>query len=208
LYKTLHQAPKPREISFGVFSRPQLARKLRTRKITLEKHTEKLVRYNTRFLKQSYKALKEKKVEEWYLKMMKKLEAPNSVSQLLCMDARSCRVFALTKRTRGLPIFSPVDEWETFEEAKMPDYDFVYVDADMSKCEDAFEKFPYTGPRVYAAEVVEYMLLHKDVVIEDCKLGLRASRHMWRPSRGVGRRPWSTQLETKIHGCITRSNPS
>ena len=125
LYKTLHQAPKPREISFGVFSRPQLARKMRTRKTTLENHTEKLVRYNKGFLKKSYKALKEKKVEEWYLKMLKKLEAPNSLSQLLCMDARSCRVFALTKRVRGLPIFSPIDEWEPFTEDKLSEYDFV-----------------------------------------------------------------------------------
>jgi hypothetical protein len=35
---------------------------------------------------------------------------------------------ALTKRTRGLPVFSPLDEWEPFDSRPLADWDFVFVD--------------------------------------------------------------------------------
>ena len=51
-----------------------------------------------------------------------------------------------------MPFFSPLDEPEVFDAAKLPRLDFVFVDAGEKR------SLPYTGARWYAAEVVQYML--------------------------------------------------
>ena len=102
-------------------------------------------------------------------------EVPNGCSALKCLDAIGCRRNALTKRKRGLPIFSPLDEWEPFSEELLQEADFVFVKIDNY---DGMELFPYTGSRWYAAEVCEYMLEKGLINQEDCKAMLRATRHV------------------------------
>ena len=49
-------------------------------------------------------------------------------------------IFALTKRTRGLPVFSPLDDWEPLDIAKLPGYDFVFVDLEAHAEEEQAEQ--------------------------------------------------------------------
>jgi hypothetical protein len=95
---------------------------------------------------------------------------------VMCLDAVGCRSNALTKRTRGLPVFCPLDEWEPYSDRT--DWDFVYIDM---QCRVHQGLFPYTGHRWYAAEVADFLLERCIVSRECCKAGLRATRHI--PSR-------------------------
>jgi hypothetical protein len=99
----------------------------------------------------------------------KQLVIPNHVSVLKCIDAVGCRVNALVKRTRGLPVFSPLDEWQTFRLEDLPTADYVYIEVEGRLHEGLF---PYTGPRPYAAEVCEYMLERGTVYVHHCKATL------------------------------------
>jgi len=95
-----------------------------------------------------------------------------NVKDNYCLDAVKCRLNALTKRTRGLPVFCPLDDWEPFQLAKLPEYDFVFIDLGARVHIDTF---PYTGSRPYAAEVCEWLLDKKIISACHCKFGLRAS---------------------------------
>ena len=83
--------------------------------------------------------------------MTKKVDIPGGISTLKCLDAKGCRVMALTMRTRGLPVFCPLDEWEPYESRPLDQWDFVYID--MGDCRIHPGLFPYTGSRYYATEV-------------------------------------------------------
>ena len=82
---------------------------------------------------------------------------------------------ALVKRTRGLPVFSPLDEWEPFSLSGLPAADFVYIQVEGRLHEGLF---PYTGARLYAAEVCEYMLERGIVYVHHCKAMITATRHV------------------------------
>ena len=105
----------------------------------------------------------------------KKLAIPSGVSTLKCIDAVGCRLNALVKRSRGLPVFSPLDEWEPFSLAGLAAADYVYIKVEGRLHEGLF---PYTGARPYAAEVCEYMLDQKIVNVEHCKAMISATRHV------------------------------
>ena len=77
---------------------------------------------------------------------------PSHISQLACLDAKGCRLNALVKRTRGLPIFSSLDEWQPFDREAVKDVDFVFIQIDGRLHKGLF---PYTGNRWYAAEICE-----------------------------------------------------
>ena len=66
------------------------------------------------------------------------------VKEFYCLDAVGCRLNALTMRTRGLPIFCPLDDWERFDVNKLHEYDFVYIDSDARVHSGTF---PWTGKR-------------------------------------------------------------
>ncbi|NDD65826.1 MAG: HNH endonuclease, partial [Acidobacteria bacterium] len=112
LWRDLHKAPKPMEISWGKCEEQKvLKRKIRSPKMSKEEHEKKTTKFRTAWAKKQRTAKKMKNIKDLLLKKAKpqtmivtdgpKLAIPAGVSILRCMDARSCRVFALTKRTRG-----------------------------------------------------------------------------------------------------------
>ena len=182
LWTRLHKCPKPREVSWGVFtSTDKLGEKVVPRK--LKPQQAKVLENRLQFARKTYqKAVKTHHVKDVLLKKTNprttctdpvKLHSRGNV--LSCMDAKSCRVNAIVQRDRGLPIFSPLDEEEEFRVDCLVDADFVYVDT--YRAVDG-EDFPYTGSRFYAAEVVQYMLRIGVIREEDCKASLTASRHI------------------------------
>jgi hypothetical protein len=95
---------------------------------------------------------------------------------VLCLDAVGCRVNALAKRERGLPVFCPLDEPEPYDKLDgTEEWDFVYIDME---CRVRPGLFPYTGSRWYAAELADYLLAKKIINESCCKAGLRATRHI------------------------------
>ncbi|NDD65386.1 MAG: hypothetical protein EBZ36_15640, partial [Acidobacteria bacterium] len=157
-------------------------RKIRSPKMSNAEHEKKTSKYRTALAKKQRTAINKKNIKDLLLQKPKprtmvvtdgpKLAIPAGVSILRCMDARSCRVFALTKRTRGLPVFSALDEPEPFNPDLISKYHFVYVDAGIK----IFAREPYTGPRWYAAEVVEYMLEIFVIELQHCIAGLQSTR--------------------------------
>jgi hypothetical protein len=178
LWNELHRAPKPVEVSWGTtVSTEALAKKLTPRRPN-DKQKQKL-KGRLEWAKKAYKTIvKTKHVKDLLLKRANprttttKPVMLDGINELRCMDAKSCRVNGLTKRTRGLPIFSPLDEPRTFYAEELPSLDFVYVDAGKKVT------FPYTGSRWYSAELVEHMLETSIIEEEHCEAGLEASRHM------------------------------
>ena len=177
LFRELHKAPKPAEVSYGVFENDALKRKIRPKKHKEEVLKMRLGSWGKKLqVQRSHPKAKHvydllQKRPEPRMAAKPRLIIPNGISELRCMDAKSCRVYALTKRMRGLPIFCPLDEPEPFEDKAIEDWDFVYVKAPSAA-------FPYTGERWYAAEVAEYMLDNKLLCPGYCKAGLRASKHI------------------------------
>ena len=175
LWRELHKCPKPTEVSWGRMSHDQLAKKMKPRRP--DEETRKKLKLRLEWAKKSIKATRTRHVLDLLMKRAspraaKQIAAPNGISELICMDAKSCRVFALTKRDRGLPLFLPLDEPMPFVADHLPRLDFVFVDAGEK------HRFPYTGARWYAAEVVQHMLQIGAVKLEHCVASLEASRHM------------------------------
>ena len=187
LLRDLHNAPKPKEVSYGIFKETkQIQSKLAPKKPTQEKAEElakKTKRFQITFRGVKKTAPKTKHIMDALLKHESAEIVstapvpvlPSHISQLKCFDAKGCRLNALVKRTRGLPVFSALDEWESFSLAVLKDLDFVYITIE-GRWHDAL--FPYTGSRWYAAEVCEYLLERNIVKVENCKAGLRATRHV------------------------------
>ena len=148
LRRELHQAPKPQEVVYGLPWRERKNKKAKTQNVmdTLNNHP----------------------VPE----TSEAIAILGNVKDIYCLDAVKCRLNALTKRTRGLPVFCPLDDWEPFQLAKLPEYDFVFIDLGARVHIDTF---PYTGSRPYAAEVCEWLLDKKIISACHCKFGLRAS---------------------------------
>jgi hypothetical protein len=185
LHRELHQAPKPKEVSYGVFKdTKQVRSKIAPKKQNLEKQEarrKKIGAFHMKFVKRM--ALKSKNVLD-ALRGHERPEAmslepepllPSAVSDLTCLDAVGCRRNALIKRTRGLPVFSPLDEWEPFSAQALPEVDFVYIQVEGRV---HMGLFPFTGSRWYAAEVCEYLLERQIVGVGNCKAALRATRHV------------------------------
>ena len=177
MWKELHKCPKPVEVSWGPSSTQALAKKLVPRRLN-DQQRQKL-KGKLEWAKRAHKSMKAKHVLDLLMKRLKprtvatkKPIIPDGISQLHCMDAKSCRVYGLTKRDRGLPIFCPLDEPEPFDLRRLRKLDFVYVDAGTK------HSFPYTGSRWYTAELVQHMLDIRVVEVEHCMAGLEASRHM------------------------------
>jgi len=148
LWRQLHHSPKPKEVTFGAFQEFP------------EKHVGDLLTGHV------YPEAARRRVEPCI---------PSGVQHVWCMDAQKCRLFALTKRTRGLPVFSPMDEWEPFDARPLKEWDFVYIDIG---CRVHPDVFPWTGDRWYAAEIAEYLLDNGIISLEHCKAGLCATRHI------------------------------
>ena len=146
MWRQLHHSPKPKEVTFGTFQEFP------------EKHVGDLLTGHV---------YPETARRRGYI--------PSGVDHVWCMDAKSCRLFAITKRTRGLPVFSPMDEWEPFEARPLEEWDFVYIDIG---CRVHPDVFPWTGDRWYAAEIAEYLLDNGIISLEHCKAGLCATRHI------------------------------
>ncbi|NDD64945.1 MAG: HNH endonuclease, partial [Acidobacteria bacterium] len=180
LWRDLHKAPKPAQICWGLFeTSSQLQEKLQSNKQKMEDNANKALKLNLSWaLSQRSKKVPIKKdlvLKKDKPRVVNKIAAlPEDANMLQCMDARSCRVFALTKRTRDLPIFSALDELEPFNLDLLPKYQFVYVDAGT----DIIDREPYFGPTLYAAEVVEYMLDIHVIRLEHCVAGLQSTRSM------------------------------
>ena len=111
LWKELHKCPKPVEVSWGTTTKTEdLKKKLAPRRLN-EKGREKLKR-RLDWAKKALKSTKAKHVMDLLMGRAKPQTVatkrpivPDGISELLCMDAKSCRVFALTKQARqGLAI--------------------------------------------------------------------------------------------------------
>jgi len=176
LREQLHCAPKPKEVSYGVFEEKKLQRAVapKTRDPEkLEKRKVAIQKLLGRIWKGAKNKNKAKNVRDLLVKHPKpqaarteKLVIPPGVSELKCMDAKGCRVLALTKRTRGLPVFCPLDEWEPFVVADLSAYDFVFVDLE-AHAKDAFadEMFAFLG-ELEETEAIRAQIL-KDLEVED-----------------------------------------
>jgi len=127
LYRDLHCAPKPKEVSYGVFeSSKDIRKKLDTKRRPDAQAVEKKRLVLGKFVKAIQSKSRAMKTEcvrdllsghqkpEVVTTSQQKLAIPNHVAVLKCIDAVGCRLKALTQRTRGLPVFSPLDEWEPF----------------------------------------------------------------------------------------------
>ena len=184
LWRELHNAPKPKEVSRGTFNSEDALKKALAPKKGKKKEAlpEKLQKLRHRIWGVRKLQTKTKHVGDLLAKhpapskSIDEPAIPQGVSQLKCMDAKGCRLLALTKRTRGLPIFSPLDEWETFNRARLGEVDFVYIDMGKIRLHD--DIMPYTGSRLYAAEACEYLLAQKVITEAHCKASLRATRHV------------------------------
>ena len=188
LYRDLHCAPKPKEVSYGVFeSSKDIRKKLDTKRRPDAQAVEKKRLVLGKFVKAIQSKSRAMKTEcvrdllsghqkpEVVTTSQQKLAIPNHVAVLKCIDATACRTNALVKRTRGLPVFSPLDEWQPFRLEDLPKADYVYIEVEGRLHEGLF---PYTGPRPYAAEVCEYMLERGTVYVHHCKASLTATRHV------------------------------
>ena len=110
LYRELHQAPKPKEVSYGVFQDDQqLKNRLAPKKQPQEKVEErakKMLDFQRRFLNVKKNALKTKHIKDALLGhdsaeivSTERLPVlPSHVAQLKCLDAVGCRLNALVKR--------------------------------------------------------------------------------------------------------------
>ena len=144
LHREFHMAPKPQEVVYGVPSR---------KKATRQKNQHDVL-----------DLLSQHPVPE----VSEGSDTLGKFKDVYCLDAMKCRLFALTKRSRGIPIFCPLDDWEPFDISKLPEYDFVFIDlGDVRLHKDMF---PYTGSRPYAAELCEWLLDHKIITASDCKV--------------------------------------
>ena len=108
---------------------------------------------------------------------------PEQAEKVRCLDAVGCRVNALVKYPRGLPIMSPLDHVElcTNDYADIVAFDYVYVDCPDVRLEDikqARAAFPWTGSRWYCVGAVIYMLHVGAVTVDDCLYGIKAARHL------------------------------
>jgi hypothetical protein len=157
--RELHQAPKPQEVVYGLPWRERKNKKAKTQNVM--------------------DSLSQHPVPE----TSEAIAILGNVKDIYCLDAVKCRLDALTKRTRGLPVFCPLDDWEPFQLAKLPEYDFVFIDLGARFHRDTF---PHTGSRPYAAEVCEWLLDKKIISACHCKFGLRASARV-RTSRELFR---------------------
>jgi len=96
VWRELHCAPKPKEVSYGVF----------------EEDTE------------HYK-VQDLLVAHPKPERATKQRRPSTEGTVLCLDAVSCRTAAITQRERGLPVFCPLDEPEPFDPQKDFDFVYV-----------------------------------------------------------------------------------
>ena len=108
---------------------------------------------------------------------------PEQAQDVRCLDAVDCRVNALVKYPRGLPIMSPLDHVEfcTNDYADIVAFAYVYVDCPDVRLEDlrqARAAFPGIGSRWYCVGAVIYMLHVGAITVDDCLYGIKASRHM------------------------------
>ena len=185
--RMLHQAPKPKEVSWGCFKDVrQIKRKLVPSRGELKRESvlKKMKDWHLKYIK-SRRLGKSKNVKDglgrYTFSQQRTVfvdplpEIPNYCSKLKCLDAVGCRRNALLKCRRGLPVFSPTDDWEMYSRETLPAADFVFVDIGKPPHPGVF---PYTGSRWYAAEVCEYMLGRALITDADCKAVLRATRHV------------------------------
>jgi hypothetical protein len=186
LYRDLHRAPKPMEVSWGYYDSTEKLKEMLHTRVDSEEKRLKLqkarLRYAAMWLKvrKAGKAkhlrdtlLKHPKPREVYIESVPQLQ--KKCATLKCLDAVGCRSNALLKCSRGLPVFSPIDSRKPFVRAAIESVDFVFVQVD---AELHSGLFPYTGARWYAAEVVEYMLERGTIRDEDCRASLTATRHV------------------------------
>ena len=186
LWRDLHRAPKPVEVSYGIYQNmEELRAQMQPKKPkdggkALDKKKERANKKEWGVKKLQFKAHHIRDSLNFHPKpqIMKAKEfvVPGGISELKCLDAKGCRVLALTQRARGLPVFCPLDEWEPFESRPLSDWDFVYVSLGDFRVHPGL--FPYTGSRYYSAEVVEFLLEHHIVEPQHCLAGLRATRHV------------------------------
>jgi len=76
---------------------------------------------------------------------------------LQCMevDVRSCRLNGIVEaNTEPIPIFSPLDEFESPRDGSVADYSWV----DLGKVRSPLANYIYDGPRWYSAAEVKFML--------------------------------------------------
>jgi ribosomal protein L37AE/L43A len=117
---------------------------------------------------------------------------PAKTTMVKTVDVISCRVNALVKYPRGLPIFSPLDEIETIldedcrERRRLDEYDYVWVEREIYVNDDLEgdsvaameEAIPYTGKMWYCIEAVLYMLRTGAITRDNLVYGLKATRHV------------------------------
>ena len=109
LYRDLHQAPKPKEVSYGVFKETKhLKNKLAPKKQAPEKVDERLKKvrdFQIRFSGVKKTAMTTKHIKD-ALQNHEQAEIvsrvpepvlPSHISQLKCLDAKGCRLNALLK---------------------------------------------------------------------------------------------------------------
>jgi hypothetical protein len=187
MHREFHMAPKPKEVSYGIFKETkQIKKKVAPKKQEPEQRQKligKALKFQGRSDAQKRKAFKAKHVKDMLQKHEKpeivetkpQLMLPDHVSEVKCLDAKGCRLNAIVKRTRGLPVFSPLDESEPFRLEDLPSLDFVFIQIHGRVHRGLY---PYTGSRWYAAETCEYLLEQKIITPANCKAAFRATRHV------------------------------
>ena len=157
LREMLHCAPKPKEVTFGTLKASTLKSAVGRAKPDEDVVRRKRLKLEVNLRKTHKRFVKTRHIADLLKKhpmpreTKPKLDVPAGISTIHCLDAKSCRVYALTKRTRGLPVFSPLDDWEAFELAKLPGYDFVFIDLEAHAEEEHAQRM-----FAFLAELEEY----------------------------------------------------
>jgi hypothetical protein len=166
----LVNAPKPKEISYGCRDPIVLPRAVTTFKDGVQIRTAA----TTKRAKAQH--VLDLLTGHPQLEVKIKPQIPAGTKAVRCLDAIKCRRYALCKRSRGLPIFSPLDEWEPFDSRPCSDWDFVYIDMGDVRIHRGIA--PYTGSRWYIGEVCEDLLDRGVITRSQCKAALRAGTRL------------------------------
>jgi hypothetical protein len=94
------------------------------------------------------------------------------------IDVVRCRRNGLDQNTEPLPIFSPLDQIQPMDECVLGDYNFVDKQVSIEDPVRYARLLPYSGPRWYWKQSVQFMLDSGIIHWTDIKFKLTASAHV------------------------------
>ena len=108
---------------------------------------------------------------------VQQLHAPISQATVE-IDTIRCRKSALEHNKHPLPIFSPLDQIQQLDTCTLGDYCFVDKDVEILDPATYARLLPYSGPRWYWRESVQYMLSTGVIRWSDIKYTLTTTAHL------------------------------